>query len=167
MGTPGDQLLRQKTRTLCVQRFGDELAAILDRLPKSGPLFPTLIDLGATERARCSDVVRSMRAGRLTLHSYRYAWAERARTAGYPERFAQEALGTRARRSTRLCAQSRVELPALEDYERKRAEQKVIALQLQPCSHVEHAPAPAAEDNGAPSLQTSRRQQPLEERRTT
>ncbi len=42
---------RQKTRTLCVQRFGDELAAILDRLPRSGPLFPTLIDLGATERA--------------------------------------------------------------------------------------------------------------------
>jgi integrase len=29
----------------------------------------------------------------VTLHSYRYAWAERARTAGYPERFAQEALG--------------------------------------------------------------------------
>ncbi len=30
---------------------------------------------------------------RVTLHSYRYAWAERAKTAGYPERFAQEALG--------------------------------------------------------------------------
>jgi integrase len=27
------------------------------------------------------------------LHSYRYAWAERARAAGYPERFAQEAPG--------------------------------------------------------------------------
>lgn len=29
----------------------------------------------------------------MSLHSYRYAWAERAKTAGYPERFAQEALG--------------------------------------------------------------------------
>jgi integrase len=29
----------------------------------------------------------------ITLHSYRYAWAEHARTCGYPERFAQEALG--------------------------------------------------------------------------
>jgi len=29
----------------------------------------------------------------VTLHSYRYAWAERAKTCGYPERFAQEALG--------------------------------------------------------------------------
>ena len=29
----------------------------------------------------------------MTLHSYRYAWAERAKICGYPERFAQEALG--------------------------------------------------------------------------
>jgi integrase len=29
----------------------------------------------------------------ITLHSYRYAWAERAKTCGYPERFPQEALG--------------------------------------------------------------------------
>jgi len=29
----------------------------------------------------------------VTLHSYRYAWAERAIIAGYPERFAQLALG--------------------------------------------------------------------------
>lgn len=29
----------------------------------------------------------------VTLHSYRYAWAERAKVCGYPERFAQEALG--------------------------------------------------------------------------
>jgi hypothetical protein len=28
----------------------------------------------------------------VTLHSYRYAWAERAKTVGHPERFAQEAL---------------------------------------------------------------------------
>ena len=28
----------------------------------------------------------------MTLHSYRYAWAERAKTVGYPERFAQAAL---------------------------------------------------------------------------
>jgi integrase len=29
----------------------------------------------------------------VTLHSYRYSWAERARECGYPERLAQEALG--------------------------------------------------------------------------
>ena len=30
----------------------------------------------------------------MSLHSYRYAWAERAKQAGYPERFAQEAPGS-------------------------------------------------------------------------
>jgi len=29
----------------------------------------------------------------VSLHSYRYAWAERALKCGYPERFAQQALG--------------------------------------------------------------------------
>lgn len=124
---------RQKTRTLCVQRFGDELAAILEKLPRGGPLFPTLIGIGATERAAMFRAL-SERCGyqRLTLHSYRYAWAERARTAGYPERFAQEALGHKSKAVHAAYARkARVELPALEDYERKRAEQKVIALQLQ------------------------------------
>jgi hypothetical protein len=27
------------------------------------------------------------------LHSYRHAWAQRAKACGYPQRFAQEALG--------------------------------------------------------------------------
>ena len=124
---------RQKTRTLCVQRFADELAAILEKLPRCGPLFPTLIGIGATERAAMFRAL-SERCGYqgLTLHSYRYAWAERARTAGYPERFAQEALGHKSKAVHAAYARkARVELPALEDYERKRAEQKVIALQLQ------------------------------------
>ena len=29
----------------------------------------------------------------VTLHSYRYAWAERAKPCGYPERFVQEVQG--------------------------------------------------------------------------
>jgi hypothetical protein len=35
----------------------------------------------------------------ITLLSYRYAWAERAKTVGYSERFAQEPLG----RNSKLC----------------------------------------------------------------
>jgi len=134
---------RQKTRTLCVQRFGDELGAILERLPKSGPLFPTLISNGATERAAMFRTL-SERCGYagLTLHSYRYAWAERARTAGYPERFAQEALGHKSKAVHAAYARkARVELPALEDYERKRTEEKVIALQLQTPSELTTRPA--------------------------
>jgi hypothetical protein len=38
------------------------------------------------------------------LHSYRYAWAERAKVAGMPERFAQEALGHNSRAVDRAYA---------------------------------------------------------------
>jgi hypothetical protein len=43
----------------------------------------------ATEFARAC---RRLMIKGITLHSYRYAWAERAKTCGCPERFAQEAL---------------------------------------------------------------------------
>ena len=42
---------RKKTKTVAVLRFGDEVAALLRRLPKSGPLFPYLIRVRTTDRA--------------------------------------------------------------------------------------------------------------------
>ena len=54
----------------------------------------------------------------VTLHSYRYAWAERAKTCGYPERFAQEALGHNSKAVHRAYAKNAtVLLPSLEEYE--------------------------------------------------
>ena len=54
------------------------------------------------------------------LHSYRYAWAERARTCGYPERFAQEALGHNSVAVHRAYAKkAHVVIPTLEEYEKK------------------------------------------------
>ena len=63
-------------------------------IPQSGALFPYLRSVRANDRAtefhqRCI----GLKIKGVTLHSYRYAWAERAKTARYPERFAQEALG--------------------------------------------------------------------------
>jgi integrase len=56
----------------------------------------------------------------VSLHSYRYAWAERAKTAGYPERFAQMALGHNSKAVHRAYAKkAQVTLPPLEEYERK------------------------------------------------
>ncbi len=53
---------------------------------------------------------------------YRYAWAERAETCGYPERFAQEALGHNSKAVHRAYAKNaQVILPHLEDYEREFA----------------------------------------------
>ena len=56
----------------------------------------------------------------VSLHSYRYAWAERAKTAGYPERFAQVNLGHNNRAMTRAYSRkAEVELPSLGEYERR------------------------------------------------
>lgn len=56
----------------------------------------------------------------MTLHSYRYAWAERARIAGVPERFAQEALGHNSIAVHRAYAKkAKVKVPSLEQYEKK------------------------------------------------
>lgn len=56
----------------------------------------------------------------VSLHSYRYAWAERAKSAGYPERFAQEALGQNSKAVHRAYARHAImRLPSLEEYERR------------------------------------------------
>ena len=59
------------------------------------------------------------------MHSYRYAWAERAKQCGYPERFAQEALGHNSKAVHRAYARkAKMELPPLEDYEAARRKLK-------------------------------------------
>jgi integrase len=56
----------------------------------------------------------------VSLHSYRYAWAERAKKAGYPERWAQAALGHNSKAVHRAYAKgAEVVCPSLEEYERK------------------------------------------------
>ena len=65
----------------------------------------------------------------VTLHSYRYSWAERAREAGYPERLAQEALGHGSKAVHRAyAADGDVKLPSLEDYESRLKEGNVVTV---------------------------------------
>ncbi len=111
-------------------RFGQSVADILNTLPKAGPLFPylrgRLPGYRANEfRERC----RGLGIRGVSLHSYRYAWAERAKTVGYPERFAQLALGHNSKAVHRAYARNaRVTLPPLEDYEKSAAAAPVIPL---------------------------------------
>ena len=57
---------------------------------------------------------------RIVCAGYRYAWAERAKTAGYPERFAQEALGHNSKAVHRAYAKrALMKIPSLEDYEQR------------------------------------------------
>ena len=117
--------VRMKTRWRGQQppqiRFGKEVETILATLPKQGPLFPYLTTVRPGDRAtefkqRCS----GLGIQGVTLHSYRYAWAERAKVAGYPERFAQLALGHNSKAVHRAYAKAaQVTLPPLEEYERK------------------------------------------------
>ena len=63
----------------------------------------------------------------VTLHSYRYAWAERAHTCGYPERFAQEALGHNSKAVHRAYARhAKVVLPSLESFEQHAQAAKIL-----------------------------------------
>ena len=58
----------------------------------------------------------------VTLHCYRYAWAERAKIVGMPERFAQAALGHNSKAIHRAYAKKAIIIaPSLEDYEQKFA----------------------------------------------
>ena len=69
----------------------------------------------------------------MTLHCYRYAWAERAKQCGYPERFAQEALGHNSKAVHRAYSRkAKVKLPSLENYERQAAAGNVIPFQPAP-----------------------------------
>jgi hypothetical protein len=72
-----------------------------------------------TDRAKAF-IRRCRRVGvqGVCLHSYRYACAERARTCGYPERYAQEALGHNSAAVHRAYAKrAHVLVPSLEQYE--------------------------------------------------
>jgi hypothetical protein len=66
----------------------------------------------------------------VSLHSYRRAWAQRAKACGYPQRFAQEALGHSSRAVHKAYATgATVICPALDEYESPDPG-KLIALPL-------------------------------------
>jgi integrase len=112
---------RQKTGELCMLEIGPNLESLLKRLPAQGALFPKMSALRDKDRAaefrrRC----RLLKIEGISLHSYRYAWAERAKRAGMPERFAQSALGHGSRAVTRAYARDGVAIcPSLDNYENK------------------------------------------------
>jgi len=71
----------------------------------------------ATEfKKRCDGLGISV----VSLHCYRYAWAERALKCGFPERFAQQVLGHNSKAVHRAYAkQAEVTVPSLADWEKE------------------------------------------------
>jgi integrase len=101
--------------------FGEGLADLLRRRPRSGPLFPYLCTVRPGDRAtefkqRCD----GLKIKGVTLHSYRYAWAERAVQCGYPMRFSQEALGHNSKAVHYAYSKNaEVIIPSLADWEQE------------------------------------------------
>jgi integrase len=100
-------------------KYGPAAERLFSELPEAGPLFPNLSQVLSKDRAtefkqRCE----GLGIEGVTLHSYRYAWAERAKSCGYPERFAMVALGHSSKAVHRAYAKgAAVEIPSLESYE--------------------------------------------------
>ncbi len=126
---------RKKTGNMGGMRIGDKAWEIILRRPRTGPLFPYLITVREADRAtefkqRCE----GLNIHGVTLHCYRYAWAERSANIGYPERYAQRVLGQNSKMVHRAYAKkARKELPSLEEYEavNREAEAKgrIVVLQ--------------------------------------
>lgn len=119
---------RLKTGQQAQLSISKSLWTILEQLPKTGPLFPTIH--ASRDNLRASEfyyLCKRLKIEGVTLHSYRYAWAERAKTCGYPERFAQEALGHNSKAVHRAYARrAKVLIPSMEDYE--QAQRRIVQM---------------------------------------
>jgi len=114
--------LRNKNTKPSVVTVDPSIEPELRARPSSGPLFPYLRTVRECDRAtefkqRCAGLgIRGV-----TLHSYRYSWAERAKSEGVPERIAQEALGHASKAFARHYARgATVRVPSLELLKKKR-----------------------------------------------
>jgi len=101
--------------------IGARLEALLREFPVEGLLFPQLRTQNASARAaEFSRRCRLLKIEGVSLHSYRYAWAERAKASGYPARWAENALGHNSRAIHEAYARgAEAVCPSLEDYEKK------------------------------------------------
>ena len=123
--------VRLKSKQTSQLHYGKEVQLILDVLSSTGPLFPYLRTVRECDRAtefkkRCA----GLGITGVTLHSYRYAWAERARECGYPERFAQEALGHGSKAVHRAYSKNAsVKVPSLDEWKPGKSD-NVIAVKF-------------------------------------
>ena len=123
---------RKKTLQNSGIRFGPECEAVLRTLPTNGALFPNLAKVRASDRAnefrqRCD----GLGIKGVTIHCYRYSWAERAKLSGVPERLAQAALGHSSKAVHRAYAKGALlEIPCLEDLDHQRMRTEILPTEV-------------------------------------
>jgi len=121
---------RKKTTGLGGMKLGAKAWEIVERRPRTGPLFPYLITVRESDRAtefrqRCD----GLGIKGVNLHGYRYSWSERSANVGYPERYAQRALGQSSKIVHRAYARrAQGQLPSLEEYEDMLHGGKILVL---------------------------------------
>jgi hypothetical protein len=102
------------------------------------PVDPGRLQVDAPPRRRrsCADAratefprrCRIAGVSGVSLHSYRHSWAQRAKFCGYPQRFAQEALGHTSRAVHEAYARGAcVICPPLDEYE-NLADANIVSL---------------------------------------
>lgn len=112
----------------CRLTIGAKLETLLNSLPRFGDLFPNIKRSSANHRSaefrrRC----HVAQVNGVSLHSYRHAWAQRAKVCGYPQRFAQAALGHSSRAVHEAYAKAAlIVCPALEEYEDAKNSVRVV-----------------------------------------
>jgi integrase len=118
------RFFRKKTKSVVYQSLGPAAMSILRHRPQGELLFPYLATVRPGDRAtefkqRCD----GLGIKGVSLHSYRYGWARRAKRAGYPQRYAQLALGhNSAAIHEHYAAAEEVRIPSLEEYEARMAD---------------------------------------------
>ena len=114
--------VRKKTGVPVLVHLGSEALNLFEDLSAEGPLFPFLFRVRAGDRAtefasRC----RQLGIAGVTLHSYRYAWAERARPLAILNGCAGS-FGARPQgRASRIRKRALMKMPSLEDAEQRAA----------------------------------------------
>jgi integrase len=109
---------------------GSRIDSILSQLPQMGPIFPYLRSVRPNDRStefwqRC----KGLGIAGVSLHSYRYAWAERAKQAGYPERFAQAWLGHNSKAIHAAYAKgAEMVFPSLERWQKQFPTPQVLRI---------------------------------------
>ena len=116
---------RQKTGTRAAQQLSPELTGMLRDLAgdrRKGFFIPHIANLSANARASCfRKKCLTLKIEGISLHSYRYGWAERAFELGVPERLAMVALGHNSRAVHQAYAKgAKLVCPSLSDYSKEK-----------------------------------------------
>ena len=125
---------RRKTGEWSHLQIGKRLEQLLRILPTEGWLLPEIAK--SNNSARSAEFYRRCRLlgiQGVSLHSYRYAWAQRARACGYPQRWAQNALGHDSEAVHQAYASGGVAVcPSLDEYEIRQKECVLNLPMIQP-----------------------------------